>query len=523
MRGWLRSRLPRARWHTAPTVESPTNPRPVCVSGHRFPGNRPISARELHQSGRDAVRFTDALGTNLPGGLYTNTSLTLIPPAGRARPNRALHARRLRACGLATGSLHQPAFHPSGERQDWCGGACPLSAAGLAAGQGRDATPIFCASRWLTQQPRVLCLTGDAGLTFYRPDGLLAIVRRHLPYQRQHHLAGQRTAILQLGRRRWLAVRPRGPCLEYLFSRPASIPPTRNRSGPISASASPPAPTPGLASNSPTPKAPRPGPTTRSTQKPSFNLYFNGDFGPGKLDYNLFTNYTTREFEHLRLRAGKNDISNPFITDEYVRRLFLDMGQSGSPAGLFCSLYINGIYRGIFNLCERFREQFFQAHFRSELALGRQLHQYLGQRGHVVYNQMLAALDRDLTIATNWQAADQLLDLENTADYSCSTSTRDVGLAAEQLRHGPRAVFRPARPFPVSGCGMPRAASPPSASASRNTAYNTLTNDLHRPSRAHQLQRHSPAHFPPARHQPGVQALLRRPHQPPPVQWRRAR
>ena len=51
---------------------------------------------------------------------------------------------------------------------------------------------------------------------------------------------------------------------------------------------------------------------TDQTEKPSFNIMFNGDYGISKLDYKLFRDYDIREFQNLRLRAGKNDNVNPY-------------------------------------------------------------------------------------------------------------------------------------------------------------------------------------------------------------------
>ena len=152
------------------------------------------------------------------------------------------------------------------------------------------------------------------------------------------------------------------------------------------------------------------------TEKPSFNLYFGGDFGPGKLDYGLFTNYTVREFSHLRLRAGKNDMTNPFITDELVRRLWIDMGQAGA-RGLFCSLYVNGVYKGVFNLCERFRQEFFQAHLRSQADWDVDYSWTWVDGNSTAFTQLLTALDRNLTNLVNWQAVTNRIEIDNAADY----------------------------------------------------------------------------------------------------------
>ncbi len=102
-----------------------------------------------------------------------------------------------------------------------------------------------------------------------------------------------------------------------------------------------------------------------STEKCSWNIFFRGDFGASELDYNLFPGYTVKNFQNLRLRAGKNDIANPHISDEMFRRTFGDMGQV-APRGLVTTGYINGVYKGIYNLAERVREPMFQRHYRSE-------------------------------------------------------------------------------------------------------------------------------------------------------------
>ncbi|MDG2124335.1 MAG: FN3 associated domain-containing protein, partial [Verrucomicrobiales bacterium] len=41
-------------------------------------------------------------------------------------------------------------------------------------------------------------------------------------------------------------------------------------------------------------------------EKPSFNLFWRGDFGSSKLDYPIFPGYSVSTFDNLRLRAGKN-------------------------------------------------------------------------------------------------------------------------------------------------------------------------------------------------------------------------
>ncbi len=88
--------------------------------------------------------------------------------------------------------------------------------------------------------------------------------------------------------------------------------------------------------------------------------YFRGDYGAGRLEYPFFTNAAVTTFNQLHLRAGMNDPVNPFITDELVRRLFVDMGQV-SAHGDVMNLFVNGQYKGYYNPAEHIEEQFCQA------------------------------------------------------------------------------------------------------------------------------------------------------------------
>ncbi len=153
-----------------------------------------------------------------------------------------------------------------------------------------------------------------------------------------------------------------------------------------------------------------------SVQKPSLNIHFNSDYGSNPLDYTLFTNYPVHKFDSLRLRAGKNDNCNPFVTDELVRRLWLDMGHVGA-RGLFCSMYMNAVYKGVFNLTERFRESFFQEHYKSSDLWDVNCSKEWVDGDTTAFDQILSALDTDLSVAANWEAVTAQMDMDNAADY----------------------------------------------------------------------------------------------------------
>ena len=447
----------------------PTDPSQFVFLSIASPGTTNFGAVYTNRAGE--VRFTDALGTNLPGGLYSNSSLSVY-----LRPEVPGEGVRYTLDGSEPSEWNGKTYtNPFVLTQPYDKTGIVVRARCLQPGSlpGKVKTYTYILRQpWQLTNTAALCLTGDPNWDWYRPDGLLAIFGGTYPTNGNIIWLANGTHSYN-----W-AIGDGSPFereahLEYYF--PPGIYPTNQE--PLRTDigiriASSPYSRPRLKLTNPAGTSPWPN---SSIQKPSFNLFFNGDFGPGKLDYNLFTNYTTREFEHLRLRAGKNDISNPFVTDEYTRRLYIDMGQVGA-RGLFCATYINGIYRGLFNLCERFREQFFQTHFRSERSWDVNYINTWVSGDNVVFNQMLSALDRDLTISANWQAATNYVDIDNTADYFLLNiyvamwdwPGNNFCLARERSS-GPLSRFR---------FGMWDAEGGYGAIASRTTAYNTLTNDL---------------------------------------------
>ena len=94
--------------------------------------------------------------------------------------------------------------------------------------------------------------------------------------------------------------------------------------------------------------------------KHSFRLFFRDVYGPSKLDFPLFEDSKVTSFDNLDLRTSQNyswsfglDGSNGlFVRDLVNRDIQRAMGHL-SPNGDFCHLFINGIYWGLYNTCER--------------------------------------------------------------------------------------------------------------------------------------------------------------------------
>ena len=154
-----------------------------------------------------------------------------------------------------------------------------------------------------------------------------------------------------------------------------------------------------------------------ATEKPSFNIFFREDYGNAELNYPFISsNYPVNTFDQLRPRAGKNDISNPFIKDELVRRMFQDMGRV-SVQGQINTLYINGAYKGFFNTVERYRDGFFDEHYGVTGSWDIRIIDTTEEGDNVDWNAMIAAVQQDLTIKANYDAAMAKIDLDEIIDY----------------------------------------------------------------------------------------------------------
>jgi hypothetical protein len=96
------------------------------------------------------------------------------------------------------------------------------------------------------------------------------------------------------------------------------------------------------------------------SRKHSFRLLFKGQYGPTKLKYPIFGKDAVDEFDTIVLRAGANDsyawggneANAQFVRDQFIRSLQRDTGNAASH-GMFVHLYVNGLYWGLYNPCER--------------------------------------------------------------------------------------------------------------------------------------------------------------------------
>ena len=103
--------------------------------------------------------------------------------------------------------------------------------------------------------------------------------------------------------------------------------------------------------------------------KHAFRLFFRKEYGEPKLKYPLFGATGAKEFDNLDVRTFQNyswsfqaDPRGVFLRDQFNRDLQLALGQPAS-RGDFCHLYINGVYWGLYNTCERPEASFGATYF----------------------------------------------------------------------------------------------------------------------------------------------------------------
>jgi hypothetical protein len=190
------------------------------------------------------------------------------------------------------------------------------------------------------------------------------------------------------------------------------------------------------------------------TPKHSFKLRFRSEYGDTKLRFPLFPGSAVEEFDGLVLRGGSTDTFPcgewggvpigpngasvqrwarkwaSYVRDQWVRDTQLVMGHE-SARGRYCHLYLNGIYWGLYNVCERPDGDFMESHFGGKAEDYDVLADFAEVKsGNAsTWNQMMSLAGASANDAVYWRLAGRnpdgsrnpafpvLLDVENLIDY----------------------------------------------------------------------------------------------------------
>ncbi|MDD4869941.1 MAG: lamin tail domain-containing protein [Kiritimatiellae bacterium] len=110
------------------------------------------------------------------------------------------------------------------------------------------------------------------------------------------------------------------------------------------------------------------------SRKHSFRVLFKSEYGPSKLNYDVFDDPTAvTSFDTLVFRAGANDAwsawtggtglaKRQYVADAFAKRSHIAMG-GFSPHDTFVHLYLDGLYWGIYNVSEKPDQSFGESYF----------------------------------------------------------------------------------------------------------------------------------------------------------------
>ncbi|HIG28239.1 MAG TPA: hypothetical protein EYQ50_10725, partial [Verrucomicrobiales bacterium] len=162
--------------------------------------------------------------------------------------------------------------------------------------------------------------------------------------------------------------------------------------------------------------------------KYSFRLYFRDDYGESRLESPLFGDSEVDSFKRLTLRSGHNDQVNPFIKDEMVRQMFIDMGHVGA-RGSFVNLFLNGEFQGYYNITERIDQHFGQSWYGgdNDWEVVKQASSVTNGSGNEWWHMIGWITRNDMTVSINYDYASVVLDLENFVDYLLVNSYAATG------------------------------------------------------------------------------------------------
>ena len=164
--------------------------------------------------------------------------------------------------------------------------------------------------------------------------------------------------------------------------------------------------------------------------KLGLRLFFQGEFGPTKLNYKVFEDSPVDSFDTLLLAGGHNNYWNYnnndtqrtrslYVRDQFVADLQNMMG-GRSHHGRFVHLYLNGLYWGLYFMHERPDANFMAAYYGGEKS---DYDVFKHDSGNVVdgnnssYTAMWSTINAGLANNANYEALQQRLDVPGLIDY----------------------------------------------------------------------------------------------------------
>lgn len=163
------------------------------------------------------------------------------------------------------------------------------------------------------------------------------------------------------------------------------------------------------------------GQSTRSAAQKSFNIYARDIYDEeDMLTYDFFENM---QYSSIKIRNGGTAHAESKIMDGFLQKLSSARNVS-IQACRPCVVFLNGEYWGIYNIRERYKEEYFQNHYgiREENiwmldAGGMSIGSYDAWNDFEAVKKYIS--ENDMSISENYERACKLLDIESLIDFYC--------------------------------------------------------------------------------------------------------
>ena len=170
------------------------------------------------------------------------------------------------------------------------------------------------------------------------------------------------------------------------------------------------------------------GASRSRSPKHSLNLRFRSEYGPSKLREALFPDSEVEEFNSIAFRSGYNNSwihwsgsqreRGSMIRDQWMRESMLDMGSPAAGEGMMVHMFINGLYWGVYNLCERPEASHYAAHNGgNEDRLDARNAGSTIDGNTTAYNAMKDYINNQSGQPDYWTKVQQMLDIDHFIDY----------------------------------------------------------------------------------------------------------
>lgn len=181
---------------------------------------------------------------------------------------------------------------------------------------------------------------------------------------------------------------------------------------------------------------------TRQYMQKSFNVYFREDYGMKNLKYELIpgaVNHdgtkTTNKYKNFMLRTGGNDGLLTKMGDVFLQSLVSDRSSLATASYTPCVVYLNGEYWGLYNLMERYSDNWLEEEFgvdKDNVVLIKDGELEEGKEEDIaLFDELTALAELDMTKDENYGKFLKTVDVQSYLDYyalEILSSNNDWGL-----------------------------------------------------------------------------------------------